>query len=155
MILYFLFFIKNKMFLKNYMQKVSKAVLKFSWLDWSSFEMSVMLFTLFLAVLIPFLTTKVPLWVYFVVFIVPYTYLLWKFFSNVGKLTQKWMIKKLNQTLSKFKIFEWFLYKLCIFWFTLMLVIWAPVLLKLHWIVYLIFYVALSVYLVAHVLHEK
>jgi len=77
------------MFLKNYIQKVSKAVLKFSWLDWSSFEMSVMLFTLFLAVLIPFLTTKVPLWVYFVVFIVPYTYLLWKFFSNVGKLTQK------------------------------------------------------------------
>lgn len=145
---------KVKLF-KDFMKKVSKSVSKYSRWDWMAFEMAVMMMALLLAKIIPFLMTGVPVWVYFVIFVLPYTYLLREFFSKENKVNTKNIVKKFSHVASKFEVFDWTAYKLCILGFSLLLASWAPVLLELHWAIYAGVVLALTVYFYAHVFSEK
>lgn len=146
---------RKEKILKDFMKKLSKSVSKYSRWDWMIFEMDVMFASLLLAKVIPFLLVWIPVWVYFIVFILPYTYLLRKFFTQEKKIIKSNIVKKFSDLVSKFKIFEWSIYKFCIFGFTLMLASWAPVLLELNWLIYAIVVVALTGYFYAHLFSEK
>lgn len=140
---------------KMFMKKLSISVLTFSRWDWMIFEMSVMMMALFLASVIPFLITGVPVWVYFVIFILPYTYLLRNFFSKAKRLNTSNVVSQFSTVASKFETFDWTTYKLCIVGFTLMLVTWAPILAELPWFIYIIVVLILMIYFFAKVFSEK
>jgi hypothetical protein len=140
---------------KIFMTKLSRSVSKFSRWDWMVFEIALMMFSLLLAKAIPSLITGVPVWVYFVLFILPYTYLLRDFFSKANKISTENIVKKFSHLASNFEVFDWAAYKVCIFGFSLMFASWVPVLLELHWVIYIVVVLVLSLYFFAHIFSEK
>lgn len=140
--------------LKNYYTKVNKAASKFTRWEWMSFELSVMAFTLMLISLLPALLI-VPVWAYFIIFIVIYTYFLRRVFPKIENLKIKGFVPRFSTIAHEFKYFDWATYKISVMAFTLMLASFIPALAELHWSIYLVVFVALIIYLFAHIFNKK
>ncbi len=117
---------------------------KLKWYDIGIIKLSLIAFSLMLAVLLPALT-KVAWQSYFIMFMICYVYLLFIMFKRQTK--DKGLINKSINTMKGLTVFDWVIFKLCLITFSLMLAVLLPVLVEVMWRVYWVVFLGTYAYL--------